>query len=186
MNYNEKDRITDKLIKTPLGDDDIQKYLPNSKIMKYSELQKYNKIEDLLKHNKDFVFILIEDSRNKGHWVSLLRYDPYLEYFDSYGGKVDGPLNWISKAQRIKLNQDKKLLSNLFNKTKMKVIYNPIDYQEDNMNKNINTCGRHAVFRVKNLIDCNRDLGAYYNLMGGIKRESGNSYDEIVSHLIDE
>lgn len=186
MNYNEKDKETDEIIETPLGDDDIRYYLPNAKIMKYSDLKKYNNIEDLLKHNKDFVVLLVEDSPNKGHWISVLRYDPYIEYFDSYGGKVDEPLNWISKNQRIKLNQDKKLLSNLFNKTKMKVIYNPIDYQEDNMNKDINTCGRHTIFRIKNLLDCNRSLGDYYNLMGGIKKKSGNSYDEIISHLIDE
>lgn len=186
MNFTDKDKQTSIIIETPLGDDDIRRYLPNSKIMKYSDLSKYNNIEDLLKKNKDYAFILYEDSPNKGHWVSILRYDPYIEYFDSYGGKVDDPLNWISKDQRKKLGQDKKLLSKLFDKTKLKVIYNPINYQEDNMTKNINTCGRHSVFRVKNLTDCNRDLNSYYELMGGIKKKSGNKYDEIVSHLIDE
>jgi hypothetical protein len=186
MNSKEKDKETEKIIETPLGDDDIKYYLPDSKIMKYSDLKKYKNIEDLLKKNKDYVFILYEDSHNKGHWTAIMRYDPYIEYFDSYGGVVDNPLSWIDKDQQKKLNQDTKLLSNLFNKTKMKVIYNPIDYQEDNMNKDINTCGRHSVFRVKNLIDCNRKLGDYYKLMGGIKKESGNTYDEIVSHLIDE
>jgi hypothetical protein len=186
MNFNEKDKQTEKIIEIPLGDDDIKNYLPNSKIMKYSDLKNYNKIEDLLKKNKDYAFILYEDSPNKGHWITILRYDPYLEYFDSYGGKVDNPLGWINEEKRRILKQDKKLLSNLFNKTKMKVIYNPIDYQEDNLHKDINTCGRHAVFRVKNLIDCDRKLEDYYNLMGGIKKQSGNSYDEIVSQLIDE
>ena len=93
-----------------------------------------------------------------------------------------------NKLQNLFLDKSnqQKLLSKLFDKTKMKVVYNPIDYQEDNMKKDVNTCGRHAVFRVKNLIDCNRKLEDYYNLMGGIKKESGNTYDEIVSHLIDE
>ena len=186
MNYKKKDIETENIIKTPLGDDDIKYYLPNSKIMKYSDLKNYDKIEDLLKKDKDYAFLLYEDSPNKGHWTTILRYDPYIEYFDSYGGKVDNPLNWISKDQRKNLNQENKLLSKLFDKTKMKVVYNPIDYQEDNMKKDVNTCGRHAVFRVKNLIDCNRKLEDYFNLMGGIKKESGNTYDEIVSHLIDE
>lgn len=186
MDYNKKDKETEIIIETPLGDDDIKYYLPGSKIIKYSELHKYNNIEDLLTKNKDYVFILYCDSYNKGHWVVLLRYDPYIEYFDSFGGRVDSPLGWISKEQKIRLRQDKKLLSNLFNKTKMIVIYNPIDYQEDNAHKDINTCGRHCVFRVKNLLDCNRNLQNYYKLMGGIKKESRNTYDEIVSHLIDE
>ena len=78
------------------------------------------------------------------------------------------------------------LLSNLLKKCPYKVEYNPIKYQGENKNEDINSCGRHATFYVKNLTDCNRNLDQYYKLMSSIKKESGNTYDEIVSHLIDK
>lgn len=181
-----KDEETEMIIEQPMGDDDIKSYLPNAKIIKYSELSKYKSIDELLPKDKDFCFILYEDSPNKGHWTTVMKYSPMIEYFDSYGGKVDNPLNWMPKSVNVKLKQDKKLLSKLFDKSNYKIIYNPVDYQEDNASKNINTCGRHATFRVKNLTDCDRNLEQYYKLMSDIKNESGNTYDEIVSHLIDK
>lgn len=186
------DKETEEIIETPMGDDDIKFYLPNSKILKYSELSKYKNIDELLPKEKDFVFILYEDSPNKGHWTATTKHigkgkgKPVISYFDSYGGKVDNPLNWLSTNQNIKLNQDRKLLSNLLNKCPYKVEYNPIKYQSEDKSHDINSCGRHATFYVKNLTDCNRDLNQYYKLMYEIKRDSGNSYDEIVSHLINK
>jgi hypothetical protein len=182
---NNKDILTEKIIEEPMGDDDIKKYLPTAKILKYSQLSNYKTIDKLLPKNKDYCFLLYEDSLNKGHWVALLKYNNNIEYFDSYGGKVDNPLNWTSKEKRKELKQNKKMLSQLLDNCKYNVIYNPIDYQEDNEHKNVNTCGRHTTFRVKNLTDCERNLKEYYELMKHIKNNSGNTYDEIVSHLID-
>jgi hypothetical protein len=179
-----KDEMTEEIIEEPLGDDDIRYYLPDAKIMKYSELKKYNTIEDLLPKNKDYAIILYENSPNQGHWVALMRYDPYIEYFDSYGGKVDNPLNWGSSRENAILKQDKKILSNMFDRTKLDVIYNPTKFQGDG--NDVNTCGRHAIFRIKNMIDCNRNLSDYYKFMNSVKKESKNKYDEIVSHLIDK
>jgi hypothetical protein len=188
--YN-KDKETEEIIEHPMGDDDIKFYLPNAKIIKYSELSKYNNIDELLPNNKDYVFILYEDSPNKGHWTTTTKHKtgkgkPIISYFDSYGGKIDNPLNWMPKEENKKLKQDKKLLSNLLKKCPYKVEYNPIKYQGENKNEDINSCGRHATFYVKNLTDCNRDLDQYYKLMEKIKKESGNTYDQIVSHLIDK
>jgi hypothetical protein len=53
------------------------------------------------------------------------------------------------------------------NKCKYKVVYNPIKYQEDE--EDINTCGRHCVFRILNLMAKGRNL-----------------YDEIVAEYIDK
>jgi len=184
------DKETEEIIETPMGDDDIKFYLPNSKIIKYSELSKYKNIDELLPNNKDFVFCLYEESKNSGHWTALTKHlkngKLIISYFDSYGGKIDEPLNWLSKSENINLHQDRKLLSNLLNKCPYKVEYNPIKYQSEDKAHDINSCGRHATFYVKNLTDCNRDLDQYYKLMYEIKRDSGNSYDEIVSHLINK
>ena len=186
-----KDIETKKIIQQPMGDDDIRYYLPSAKILKYSDLSKYPIIDDLLPKDKDFCFILYQDSPNIGHWTCITRQiggnkKPIISYFDSYGGKPDNPLNWVPRDINIKLHQDKKMLSRLFDKTPYKVVYNPIKYQSEDENKDINSCGRHATFFIKNLMDCNRDLSEYYNLMDKIKKESGNTYDEIVSQLIDK
>jgi len=176
------DEKTEEIIEEPLGDDDIRRYLPNAKIMKYSELARYNNIDELLPKDKDYAIILYEDSPNKGHWTAILKYKPYIEYFDSYGGKPDNPLNWVPTAEKIKLGANKKLLSGLLDKYSGEVVYNPTKFQGDG--NDINTCGRHCVFRIKNLMDCNRNLSNYYTLMKEIKADSGNDYDEIISHFI--
>lgn len=183
---------TDKIIKDAMGDDDIRFYLPNAQIMKYSDLIKYKIIEQLLPKTNSYAFLLYENSHNKGHWVVISRYkylksdkEDLIEFFDSYGEKIDAELNWNQEKQNEMLGQGKKILTELLKKTDKKVIYNPFKYQGDE-NNNINTCGRHCVFRIKNLLDCKRNLNQYFNFMKEIKDESGNTYDEIITHLIDK
>jgi hypothetical protein len=183
---------TDEIIKEPLGDDDIRFYLPNAPIMKYSELNKYKIIEQLLPKENTYAFLLYENSKNKGHWVVISRYkylksdkEDLIEFFDSYGEKIDEELNWNAEEQNRMLGQGHKILTELLKKTNKKVIYNPFKYQGDE-NNNINTCGRHCVFRIKNLLDCKRNLNQYYTFMKEIKVESGNTFDEIITHLIDK
>ena len=98
---------------------------------------------------------------------------------------TDKELKWNDKQKNVMLGQGKKILTELLNKTDKKVIYNPFKYQSE-QNDNINTCGRHCVFRIKNLLDCKRNLNDYYIFMKQIKQESGNTYDEIITHLIDK
>ena len=45
--------------------------------------------------------------------------------------------------------------------------YNTIDYQGDPMD----TCGRHVVFFLRNNIEHNIDLSAYYHYILGLKRK---------------
>lgn len=186
-----EDLITKKIIEQPMGDDDIHYYFPNALIIKYRDLKKYNSIDSLLPHNNNFCFILYENSNNNGHWVSIIKklkknsktkYDIY--YFDSYGGVIDNPLNWISLEKNIELGQDYRILSKLLNNCNHDVYYNIIKYQKEDKNIDINCCGRHSTFFIKNVIECNRNLNDYYKFLKKIKEESGNNYDEIVSHLI--
>lgn len=183
MDKPKTDEKLEEIIEDPLGDDDIRHYLPSAKIMKYSELSNYKSIDDLLPNHKDYVIILYEDSPNKGHWTCVCKYKPYIEFFDSYGGSPDSQLGWTPCSIRKELNQSKTYLTDLFNKCKYKVIYNPIKYQEEA--DNINSCGRHCVFRVLNLIKKDCDLAKYYKLMKALKEEYGLTYDEIVSEYID-
>jgi len=171
----------DTIIEEPMGDDDIKHYFPNAQILKYSELNNFDSIDEVLPNNKSFSFLLYEDSPNKGHWCCISRNDGEYEFFDSYGGRPDAPLNWNDKITNQMLGQGKKTLSQLFDNTDLDVVYNDIKYQEEE--PDVNTCGRHCVFRLKKMIE-GLNLHEYYNFMKNQKNKTGKTYDEIVSSFI--
>lgn len=185
-----------KIITSPLGDDDIKYYLPNANIIKYSDLKNYNNIEELLPNNKSYAVILFENEPNKGHWTCISRYKDkkkgdLIEFFDSLAdnGEPDSQLKWNSKNTNKMLGQGNQLLKPLLLKSDLPVIYNKFKFQSEGNKKDgnsINTCGRHVVLRIKNLLDCNRNLEEYFNFLNTIKKDSKNTFDEIVSHLTPE
>jgi hypothetical protein len=164
-----------------LGDDDIKKYLPNSKIITYKELARYHSIDELLPNNPDYVFILYEDSINKGHWTLLMKYNNTYEFFCSYGSKIDEPLTWYNEQTRNRLGEDTPYLSNMLNAVSGKVIYNPVKFQKDS--NDINSCGRHALVRALSLLNSGITLKNYQQKMKKIKSLTGGSYDDIVSAI---
>lgn len=190
---NKEKKIERQLISSPLGDDDIKKFLPNAKIIKYSDLKKYNNIEELLPNNKSYSIILYETEPNKGHWTCIMRYNDknrgdLIEFFDSLAddGEPDSQLNWNNKKTNKMLGQGQQILKPLLHKTYLPVIYNKFKFQSEGNKRdgnNINTCGKHCVFRIRNLLDCNRNLEDYYNYINSIKKGSKNTFDEIVTHL---
>lgn len=190
---NKEKKIERQLISSPLGDDDIKKFLPNAKIIKYSDLKKYNNIEELLPNNKSYSIILYETEPNKGHWTCIMRYNDknrgdLIEFFDSLAddGEPDSQLNWNNKKTNKMLGQGQQLLKPLLHKSNLPVIYNKFKFQSEGNKRdgnNINTCGKHCVFRIRNLLDCNRNLEDYYNYINSIKKGSKNTFDEIVTHL---
>jgi hypothetical protein len=105
-----------------------------------------------------------------------------VEYFDSYGGKVDNPLNWINCKTRKALGSNNCLLTNMLDECPYDVIYNPIVYQSKS--PKIATCGRHCVFRILNLLKKNMDLEGYYSFMKREKKKTGLNYDKLVSKYI--
>lgn len=165
----------------PMGDNDIRTYFPSAKILVYNSLNGMAHIDELLPNNKSFAFLLIEDSPNKGHWVSLDKLNNQINFFDSYGGAPDSQLKWISEGQREELGQDRKTLTKLLKNSGYKVNYNPVKYQEKD--SDIKTCGRHCVMRIKKMLE-NKDLDDYLKFMEGIKKSTGMDYDEIVSFFI--
>jgi hypothetical protein len=171
----------EEIVETPMDDSQIRSYLPGIRIIKYSELDGKNSIEDVLTKDRDHFILLIEDSPNKGHWVCMSRYGNTVEFFDSLAGKPDSQLSWTPMSMRKKLGQGKKILTDLLMETPMKVVYNPIKYQEES--SDINTCGRHCIFRIKNMLE-GKNLDDYYKLMKNLKDNTNKSYDEIVSMFI--
>lgn len=184
-----------------MGDDTIRKYYPDAKIITYNELNRCKSIEELLPHNNSFVYILYQSSPNFGHWTllskSLVNNNPLhrnkqlyrIEFFDSYGGEIDQPLNW-SKDDNHLLGQGKKYLSILLDEANKKnsmnkydIVYNSYDFQNEN-NGNIATCGRWCVLRNMTIKNNNMKLEEFIKMMKFLKSKSNQSYDIIVSDLI--
>ena len=175
----------DKILYESMGGDDIKYYFSKAKIMTIPELKKYKNIYELMPNKKDYCFLLYEHKKDYGHWVLIIRNNNNLEYFDSYGGKIDGPINWITKEQQNKLDV-KPYLTQLINNTpNLSTEYNGVDFQ-NKKNKDISTCGRHCCLRLKTFLNNDFDLDDYIDFMKEIKKKSKLSYDDIVSEIINK
>jgi len=187
LNMIDNNDVNNDNIKTILHDsmgaDDIQYYFPNARIMTVPELKKYNTIYDLMPKNKDYIFLLYEHKKNYGHWTLLIRNNNNLEYFDSYGGKVDNPVSWISKELQNKLDVKPYLTQLIDNTPNLKVEYNGFDFQ-NKKDYDISTCGRHCCLRLKTFLQNNFNLDDYIDFMKQIKKKTKLNYDDIVSEII--
>ena len=170
----------------PLTDLDIKKYFPNARVISSSEIGNYNSIDEFMPKPKESVFVIYESKPNYGHWCLLSKYSPNVfEYFDSYGRKIDAPINWVNKQKQQALDL-KPYLTNLLSKAKDKdIIYSSKNFQKEDANGSIATCGRHCILRAMTLEKDNQDLSSYIKMMNAIKEVSGFSYDDIVSGIID-
>jgi len=172
-----------EIISDPLDDTEIKHYLPEARILKYSELSIYKTIEQLLPHPKSYVIVLIEATVNNGHWITITRFENIIEYFDSYGLYPDQNLTWIPENKREILGQSVPYISNLFDKTKLKVVYNDVNYQK--AGSKVATCGRYCVFRILLLKEYNLSLEGMHQVLEYFKKNKKLSYDETVSLFID-
>ncbi len=176
-----------------ISESDVEKYLPNVRILLFKDLDEYNTIEELLPKPNTYVFILYVTSESYnltvGHWSVVSRsiqneYDT-IESFESYGYPIEYPLKkWMSEAERIRLDENVMYLTNLFNKTQLRVIYNNLPFQ-NRYNFNIKTCGRYAIYRVKKMLD-GMDLKGFYKHMKALKKQHKcKTYDDLIVQLID-
>lgn len=175
-----------KVAETPMGDDNIRKYLPNAKILKYSELADVSNIEELLPSPKSYFFLLYEHSFNNGHWVVINRYinngKDTICYFCSYGSKIDAPLRWNSPARNQELGQGTPYLTILLRKSGKSLQYNNVAYQSKT--SPVATCGAFATLWIKANLRENMSLADFHDWIKEIKDETGLSYDAIASNAI--
>ena len=176
--------VVEEIIEEPMDDGDIRAYFPNAKIMRYSSLAKMSDIEQLLPKDKSYAFLLYEDSPGSGHWVVVLRYGTTIEFFCSYGSKIDGPLRWYNPKDNVMLGQNKPYLSLLLKKAdkKFKAIHNAVPFQSSK--HGVATCGAWDVMRVNQLVNHNQDLHEFQSYMEDVKKETGLTYDEIVANYV--
>lgn len=140
-------------ISKSFSDGDIKSFFRNGLnfMFKYSDLQDMNTINDLF-INAPFCVILIEEHLNSGHWVSLMKYDNgTIEQFDSYSGRIDAELKYISNRQKTKLNEVGNRLTQLLDEYDGDVVYNHYRFQK--LANGINTCGRWCVLRILMFLD---------------------------------
>lgn len=178
--FDEED--LEEIEETPMADSTIREYLPDAKIIKYDDLNDLTSIEELLPSNKSYAIMLVEHAPNNGHWLALSRYDDIIEHFCSYGSKPDEYLKWNNETTNEKLGQGRKRLTELLNNYSGEVVYNPIEYQLDA--RDIQTCGRHDVYRIQKLLNDNMDLDQYYQHMKDMKNKIGGSFDDVVASII--
>jgi len=183
---SQKDKIYGNMIEKTnehaMGEDDIRDFFPKAKIIRYTNLKKYKSLKELLPKKNDYAFILYQNSEYEGHWTLIIRHGNYIEYYDSYGNKIDEPLNWISKEQNNKLGIHEPYLSNLIKGAGLPLYYNDKKFQDEN--NEINTCGRHAIMRLMSIMENKTDIGRYKDMMEHLKKKLKVSYDDIVSGFI--
>jgi len=130
-----------ELISEGLWDYEIKKMLNNDvSIYIYDKIKNFNHIDDLFK-DSDNVVLLYETSKNWGHWVCLFKKNNTIYFFDSYGYIPDDELKFTHRKSH-------KILLNMMYESGYDVDYN--NHQLQTKGKNIATCGRWCVERLKN------------------------------------
>lgn len=175
-------------ITTPLSDDDLKYYLGTDikkQIITFSDLDNYESIDDLLPKDRSYKIILIEEEKNRGHWVAIMRYDKVIEYFNSYGTKPTNDLNFVGQIKNKLLGQSKDLIKSLLDNALhkgYKVIYNTKKFQK--LGPNINTCGRHICCRLVAMTKLFYDLQEYINYIDQFKKKYNVDSDQVVAIII--
>ena len=117
------------------------------KILKYSELKHYNSLQDLLPELFDYKVILLETSKNSGHWTCIIRMGDVIELFNSYGISIDSEFRFIPDVIERLLGESKRYLTNLVKKNKIfKIVSNNCEFQSQN--ESVATCSRWCIFRI--------------------------------------
>ena len=168
-----------------ISNTDINKYFPEAKIVKFSNLDQFPTIYDLLPRTLDFVFILVEEQENSGHWQVLLRNDNEFNFFDSYGDEPTTILNFIPKYMNKLLGNEKSDIGHILksiNKKSDKLTINKFQFQSNT--EGVNTCGRHCIGRVCLFLEGDMNMADYVKYMKKKQKESKLSYDELICILI--
>lgn len=141
----------------------------------YPNLINYESIDDVL-GPYGACFLLFETRPKFGHWVSLLKRNNVIEFFNSYGGYPDDSLKYIPSHYREVSGQNTPLLSLLLLNSPYELEYNEFDFQKHN--KNIKTCGRWGVIR---LLLKNLNLYQFKDFIDLMKEETGLDGDKVVT-----
>jgi hypothetical protein len=135
--------------KYPFTEDDLKKLTNNKyKLYLYEDLEEIDNIEQLLGENKGFILLYEVGAEYDGHWISIFtRPNNILEIFDPLGLDLDEEIQYSDYQVRRHNGAIVPHLTHLVEKSKYKIVTNKTKLQESI--KDVNTCGRHAGFRLK-------------------------------------
>ena len=171
---------------------DIIRIFPDAKdrIKTFAQLSDYKDIYELMPNKIDYVFLLTESEKNKGHWTLLLRRNNNFEYFDSYGHSPKKILSFTPQFMNQFLGNDwnedlGKMLKSIVPpqipfKNYSKKAFQNIDIEE------IATCGRWCIHRLYLFLMDSITNNEFEKIMKHhYKKYKGKlSYDEIICLII--
>lgn len=150
-----------------------------TKILTYKQLPQFDNINELLEPYKNFIMLYMSQP-NYGHWCCVIKHPDRIEFFDPYGDPniPDEELNQISNKVKEITNQNYPYLTKLLYESGLPIEYNNYQFQEHD--RNIKTCGRQCIVRVlfKNLL-----LDDYYELMTQLCNKLNMNYDQLVTYI---
>ena len=159
---------------------DIENYLMSPNIVKYGDISNMDGIDELFNGNC-YVIILVESEENSGHWCCCLRYDDdIIEQFDSYGGKIDNEMRYISSDQKLKLGEENNELANILKGYKVVVS----KYRFQKLSSDVDTCGKWVLLRLLMFILGHMEIDEFTTWFKKLAKEEGCSNDELVCRLI--
>jgi hypothetical protein len=147
-------------------------------IREYRDLAKFTSIEEVF-GNKRGAVILYETREKFGHWVLLLKIGSNtVEFFDPLGIPLDQELGFIPDYYRKMLDEEIPHLTHLL--ANVDVVSNTTQLQE--VDHEINTCGRHVVSRYRFFV-LGYTLHRYVNLYKNQKESPDDTVSKITLFL---
>lgn len=134
----------------PLTNNDIHRIFGSQPIILYKDLYKMKNLSEFRRRFKKtkyspvkYIIVLLEiQDKNQGHWVCLLDFGHYIEYFDSYGNHPD-----YVHEQGMYFYNKAPILSKLITNSGVDILYNKTKFQKHD--EKIQTCGRWITARIK-------------------------------------
>ena len=158
------------------------------RVYKYEDLENVNSIDELLGKYGGFI-LLFQNTQFSGHWVSVFKINnKTIEFFDSYGLKVDEELQFTEYNRRRHQGKIVPHLTHLLNNSRYNIISNDYDFQGKENLTQTQTCGRFCGFRIRHKdvpLKQFQDLFKKNKIMSGTK---GNNFyiTLLTSHLWDK
>lgn len=180
-----KEKINET-IKKSISDQDLERYFNKSiykKIISFGDLRKYTSIDKFLPKPKDFIILLIETSKNVGHWVCLTKNHDTITFFDSYGYFPGDELKFVDADKRVQLHEDHNYLLDLIKQSRYKFDYNNIKYQS--FKTNVNDCGRWVILYLILFNEKDITLKGFHQFITQKTKQLKLSNDQLVSYLIE-
>jgi hypothetical protein len=133
------------------GVDDVMRLAGNDTgFISADNLSNIKSVKDLFSRFKKIILLYIhhkDDENIIGHYVALLDHGNSIEFFDSYGMKVDDILMMKSRRERMDTDQETNYLAKLLYNSGRTIEYNDLPLQSTDTR--VSTCGVWSGIRCK-------------------------------------